>query len=61
MGVGPRHYTPGDRIALIAGEELPFIVREAGDKYNLIGPAYIHGVMRGERWDDDLREQIVLI
>lgn len=46
---------------MIAGLQLPFIIRKAGNKYNLIGPAYIHGIMKGERWDDSLTEQIILI
>ncbi|KAH6644410.1 heterokaryon incompatibility protein-domain-containing protein [Boeremia exigua] len=61
MGVGPRWAQPSDRIALIAGLQLPFILRKAGDKFNLVGPAYIHGIMQGERWDGDSAEKITLI
>ena len=61
MSVGPRWSRPGDRIALIAGLQLPFIVRKTGDKYNLIGPAYVHGIMKGERWNESFTEHIVLV
>lgn len=61
MGVGPRCSRTGDRIALIAGLKLPFVIREAGDRYNLIGPAYIHGIMKGERWDENLLTQIIIV
>ena len=61
MGVGPRQARPTDRIALISGLQLPFIVRRAGDNYKLIGPAYIHGLMKGERWDKGLVESITLV
>lgn len=61
MGVGPRSARPTDRIALIAGLQLPFIVRKAGQNYNLIGPAYIYGVMKGERWNSELAQKITLV
>ena len=61
MGVGPRQARPTDRVALISGLQLPFIVRRAGDNYKLIGPAYIHGLMKGERWDKGLVESITLV
>lgn len=61
MGVGPRRMISTDRIALIAGLQLPFIVRKSGDAYNLIGPAYVHGIMKGERWDKELAEDITLV
>ncbi|KAF2690803.1 hypothetical protein K458DRAFT_63191 [Lentithecium fluviatile CBS 122367] len=53
MGMGPRWSEPGDCVALIAGLCLPFIARREGSKYRLIGPANIHGIMRGERWDEN--------
>lgn len=49
MGIGPRWSMPGDRVALIAELRLPFIVRKAGDRYSLVGPANVHGIMQGER------------
>jgi hypothetical protein len=52
MGMCPRWAKARDLVALISGLKTPFIVRDAGDQYNLIGPAYIQGVMLGERWDD---------
>lgn len=61
MGIGPRWSELGDHFALIAGLRTPFIVRRTGPNYRLIGPAYIHGVMRGERWDDSRIEDITLV
>ena len=51
IGVGPRWIRPGDKISLISGLTLPFVIREKKENYNLIGPAYVHGIMEGERWD----------
>jgi hypothetical protein len=61
MGICPRWARAGDLVALIAGLNTPFIVREAGEHYNLIGPAYIEGVMCGERWDDGEAKTITLV
>jgi hypothetical protein len=61
MGIGPRWAKVGDSVALIAGLQTPFIVREVGAQYNLIGPAYIEGVMLGERWDDSRVRTMTLV
>jgi hypothetical protein len=52
MGIGPRWARAGDSVALISGLKTPFIVRDLGEQFTLIGPAYIEGMMLGERWDD---------
>ena len=61
MGTAPRSAKLGDLVVLIAGLDFPFIVRKNGESYSLIGPAFIHGVMKGERWDDAQLEKIVLV
>lgn len=61
MGIGPRWTQPGDSVALISGLNIPFIVRKEGQHYRLLGPVYIHGIMRGERWDNAQTETIALV
>jgi hypothetical protein len=61
MGVGPRWVSPGDSVALIAGLGHPFIVRKTGEDFVLIGPAYIRGIMVGERWDEEKAGTITLV
>jgi hypothetical protein len=61
MGIGPRWARAGDLVALISGLKTPFIVRESGEQFNLIGPAYIEGVMLGEQWDDSKVRTITLV
>jgi hypothetical protein len=42
-----------DRVALLAGSDVPFLLREVDDgqdRYRVVAPAYIHGVMDGELW-----------
>ena len=49
LGLGPSAILPGDKIAVLFGAELPFILRQ-DDKgyYQIIGEAYVHGIMDGE-------------
>lgn len=60
MGTCPRWAKPGDLIGLIQGLKTPFIVRKAGEHYNMIGPAYIEGIMHGERWKETEASTITL-
>lgn len=58
MGLRPRSVQAGDVIALFSGIKAPFIPRSAEARgseaeYRMIGPAYVYGVMDGEKWPDD--------
>ncbi|UQC76235.1 heterokaryon incompatibility protein [Colletotrichum lupini] len=45
----PRNAKVGDSICLLLGSEVPFVVRPTkGGRYELIGDAYVSGVMDGE-------------
>ena len=60
VGLGPNGATAGDRVCIFRGGAAPFVLRKegrlAGDAefaesesvYNLVGDAYVHGVMYGE-------------
>jgi len=56
MAMVPGKTQPGDRIALFAGGPTPFVVRQTGDHYILIGSCYVHGIMDGEAWPADESE-----
>jgi hypothetical protein len=60
MGSCPRWIKEGDQVVLISGLRTPFIVREDGENFRLIGPAYIEGFMEGERWDEEKVRSITL-
>jgi hypothetical protein len=55
--LGPEYVKPGDFVALIKGAQVPFILRrQSGGQYQLIGEAYVDGIMDGEaivnsKWD----------
>ena len=43
----------GDLICLLAGGEVPFILRSKGESlYQFIGESYVHGIMDGSAWND---------
>lgn len=54
----------GDRVALLAGSDCPFLLRANHNGcFRVVAPAYIHGFMRGEMWpcDKSLLREITLI
>ncbi|KAI1089869.1 HET-domain-containing protein [Rostrohypoxylon terebratum] len=41
----------GDKLALLAGSRVPYVLSEAGpDRYQVVAPAYVYGMMDGELW-----------
>lgn len=48
MGLGPQILQPGDFVCVLAGGEVPFILRPDHDYYKLVGECYLHGIMNGE-------------
>jgi hypothetical protein len=53
----------GDRIALFEGGKVPYILRlRIGKEYEheLIGEAYVHGIIGGEAWNPDDLADIIL-
>ena len=57
----------GDSIALLAGLDKPMILRPcsdgSGETYEVVGPAYVYGLMGAQGWNDATVEkrQIVLV
>jgi len=48
IGIGPRSLQKGDAVTLFKGGMVPLVIRSLGDKWELIGDCYIHGIMHGE-------------
>jgi hypothetical protein len=48
MGLAPNGGRLGDRIGIILGCDVPFILRQVGNEWKLVGECYIHGLMDGE-------------
>jgi hypothetical protein len=58
-GVGPSDTRAGDRVCVIYGTAVPFVVRECKEKggYTLVGECYIDDIMHGEAVDDARYEE----
>ncbi|PMD28863.1 putative heterokaryon incompatibility protein 6, OR allele, partial [Hyaloscypha variabilis F] len=51
--LGPEYVKRGDFVALIKGTQVPFILRRQSDgQYQLVGEAYVDGIMDGEAMED---------
>ncbi|KAM0340384.1 hypothetical protein ACHAPU_010521 [Fusarium lateritium] len=78
IGTGPTFGKEGDEVWVLEGGVMPFILRvasasresakkmtESGERFvrELVGPAYVHGIMTGEAWGqgDDTVEEVVLV
>lgn len=48
----------GDKVILARGGRVPLVVREDGGTgyWQLVGEAYVHGIMDGEAWEDKCKE-----
>ncbi|KAF2281184.1 uncharacterized protein EI97DRAFT_429246 [Westerdykella ornata] len=58
LGLVPGLSRVGDVAVLCAGVKVPLVLRkregfDGGERWELVGDAYVHGVMNGERWVDD--------
>lgn len=63
LGLGPKSTSKDknrtDEIWILRGARVPFILRaEGGNRYKIVGEAYVHGIMYGEEvdrfYDDDM-------
>ena len=55
VGLVPKDAVPGDQLAIVQGASVPYVFRERADGYDgweLIGEAYIDGLMDGEVLQD---------
>ncbi|KAH7078494.1 heterokaryon incompatibility protein-domain-containing protein [Paraphoma chrysanthemicola] len=49
IGIGPSQMMTGDSLYVLSGADVPFILRSSADgRLELIGEAYVHGIMDGE-------------
>jgi hypothetical protein len=48
LGFGPKLTAAGDQVFLLIGSDIPFVLRPFGEKFELVGACYVHGIMYGE-------------
>lgn len=60
--LGSEYVKQGDLVALIKGAQVPFVLRRhCGEAYQLIGEAFVDGIMDGEAAEDSEFREIVLV
>jgi len=52
IGLAPRYTKPGDWVGVFKGGKVPLVIRPDGPHWLLIGECYIHGMMKGEVWNE---------
>ena len=55
IGTASRLVEEGDMVVLVAGVSVPLLLRPTGQdegEFKVVGPAYVQGVMYGERWEE---------
>lgn len=58
IGTGPLNIRQGDYIALLRGCRVPLVLRQDGSFFRLVGPCYVSGIMQGEVWTDEKKQNI---
>jgi hypothetical protein len=48
MALVPAETEAGDLICLLLGGQMPFVLRQRGDEFCILGACYVHGIMDGE-------------
>ncbi|KAL2059835.1 hypothetical protein VTL71DRAFT_9990 [Oculimacula yallundae] len=62
LGWGPDKMREGDVVGILHGASIPFILRPVGNRFEVIGDAYVHGIMGGEAMDrETVEREIALI
>jgi Heterokaryon incompatibility protein (HET) len=57
LALVPPSTRTGDRIILLAGGKTPYVARQSSglpQQWELVGDCYVHGIMFGEAWEEDL-------
>lgn len=66
FGLAPPNAEKGNRVAVLYGVDVPFILRRSGSSFKVVGESYVHGLMHGEavaKWRLGTKEvqKIILI
>jgi hypothetical protein len=59
VGLCPMEAKAGDIVAVLLGGNVPFVLRKRGEGgYEVVGEAYVHGIMDGEVLEDNFKEDL---
>jgi hypothetical protein len=56
FGIAPMLAESGDKVCILLGGQMPFVMRHEGDEWLLVGTTYVHGLMNGEAMERDALE-----
>ncbi|KAK5659322.1 hypothetical protein OQA88_1415 [Cercophora sp. LCS_1] len=59
LGLGPKGVERDDEVWVVEGARVPFVLRKEGEKWRLLGEAYLHGFMDGEGVDGGWKDLVV--
>ncbi|KAF1979881.1 AAA-domain-containing protein, partial [Bimuria novae-zelandiae CBS 107.79] len=60
IGMAPKYAKPGDRVAVMTGCDMPFVLRPKDENYEFIGAAFVEGLMKGEAIESVERGELTL-
>jgi hypothetical protein len=62
LGMGPKYLKDGDLVVIFCGAHIPNIIREVGaGRYELVGDAYVQGIMNGEFMESEPKTQTFIL
>lgn len=62
LGLCPRDTKPGDKIVILYGGSVPYVLRTAGFRgWNFVSECYVDGIMFGEAEHMDREDEIFLL
>jgi hypothetical protein len=53
-GIGPTCMAAGDRIVVLRGGQVPFVLRPSGSAWLFMGECFVAGIMNGETFEDSI-------
>lgn len=54
----PKETEVNDKLVLLQGSDVPFILRPVGDHWQIVGECYVHVLMDGSGWDESRCEML---
>lgn len=54
----PKETEVSDKLVLLKGSDVPFILRPSGEHWQIVGECYVHALMDGSAWDESRCEML---
>lgn len=60
LALCPKETSVNDKLVLLQGSGVPFILRPIGDHWQIVGECYVHELMDGSAWDESRCEMLLI-